>query len=128
MITMKTFEQVSEKAVQIADNDPTARVAVFDIRVRQKAICIEPVRRGLFKHTTLQYVSESGGVVRFYDAGNGVWDAVAGSTFTHVFCSEFVSEQDKRLIASRIRYKEKPSPEPAGFYDFNGVVTRTDIW
>lgn len=125
---MKTFEQVSEKAIQIADNDPTARVAVFDLRVRQKAICIELVRRGLFKHTTLQYVSESGGVVKFYDAGNDVWPNVAGSLFTHVFCSEFVSEQDKKLIASRIRYKQQPSPEPAGLYDFNGIVTRTAAW
>jgi hypothetical protein len=125
---MKTFEQVSEKAMQIADSDPSARVAVFDLRVRQKAQCVEPVRRGLFKHTTLQYVSESGGVVKFYDAGSEVWPLVAGSQFTHVFCSEYVSSQDKKLIASRIRYKQRPSPEPAGFYDFNGVVTRTEIW
>jgi hypothetical protein len=89
---MKTFEQVSEKALQIADSDPTARVAVFDLRVRQKAQCIEPVRRGLFKHNTLQYVSESGGVVKFYDAGSEVWPNIAGSMFTHVFCSEFVDE------------------------------------
>lgn len=131
-MSFKTFEQVSEKAVQIADNDPSARVAVFDLRVRQKVqdslSSQGGLSNGVFKVHTLTYESFEGGVVKFYDAGSEVWMLVAGSMFTHVFCSEYVSERDKKLIASRIRYTKEPYPEPSGFYDFYGIVKRTEVW
>lgn len=126
---MKTFEQVSEKAIQIADNDPNAVVAVFDLRVKQKLDdCKHLIQNGVLKVQSLQYVSSSGGMVMFFDAGWNTWDHVAGYQFTHVFCSEFVDPQDQRLIASRIRYKNPPHPEPAGLYSFYGTVQRKEVW
>jgi hypothetical protein len=126
---MKTFEQVLQKAVSIADNDPNAVVAVFDIRIHQNLNdCKDWIGSGLLKLHTRQYISECGGKVHFFDAGQDVWPNVAGYVFTHVFCSGFVSRDDEQLIASRIRYKTEPYPEPAGFYDFDGIVTRTSTW
>lgn len=128
---MKTFEQVYEKAVQIADNDPNALVAVFDLRVRQKLQNCDEwlwVGTGVFKSHNMTYQSHSGGTVRFYDAGQELWPVVAGCQFTHVFCSEFVRPDEQRKLTTKIRYTVQPHPEPAGFYHFYGTVQRTEVW
>lgn len=126
---MKTFEQVCEKAVQISDNDPNARVAVFDLHVRQKVFNSECYfNSGVLNSRTMMYQSNSGGTVRFYDAGQELWPVVAGCQFTHVFCSDYVCSDEVGLIATKIRHTTQPRPEPSGFYDFYGTVQRTETW
>lgn len=126
---MKTFEDVLAKAVSIADNDTNARVALIDLRVRQKLPRpAEWVGNGNFNVVQGLYKSARGGEVRFYDAGQELYPVMAGAQFTHVFHSEYVSATDQKYASSRIRYHEEPSPEPAGTYNFYGIVTRTQAW
>lgn len=126
---MKTFEDVLDKALLIASLDKNARVAVFDLRIRQKVSDnSDKFNTGVFQAHTMRYIDESGGEVLFFDAGREVWPACAGYQFTHVFCSEHVSREDAQLLKSRIRSAQEIKPEPMGFYNFYGVVERWSAW
>lgn len=126
---MKTFEQALHKAITIADADPNARVAIFDLRILQKlSNNIGVFTNGKFKSVQKRYESDSGGWVMFFDAGQEVWPNCAAYQFTHVFCSDHVSRDDKLYLKSRIRSANTVSPEPMGFYDYDGVVHRYEAW
>lgn len=123
---MKTIEEMFEKAISIADNDPNAFVGVFCRLAHAKdAMSQMDYLNGRYLSAPMRYESNPGGRVQVITSEDTY--PMVGYQFSHAFLADYVGDEMKRFIKSRIRSASK-HPVQMGVYHQYGVVEYVEAW
>lgn len=122
MNSMYTIEYQLKKACEIADSSEYARVGFFCNFLQLKEYLYkDTLENGIYNIIRREYISSSGGTVRFVDIDN-IENVCAGAQFSHVFTNNLRDAELRAYIDSRLRTVHE-FEDDIGHYDEFGLLS-----
>ena len=121
---MKTYKECIDKAIQIADENEFASVAIF---IHPRNFNLEDIAQDeRYNPVTKTYKALNGSSVRFFNLDTDIYD-IAGYLFSHIMVCGTLSREMQQYLKSKVRsvYSFK---EPMGYYHIFGTVERMEVW